>query len=111
MAEVISKKLLLFVCFILVFPLFVHPLESISSTRVRRMLKHSRPHETVMNVTTGAATHAEFHAAAHEVPSGPNPESNSFEKIKLLHRYFAIDSENMFKGCVIKLWKILVVYN
>ncbi|KAL8258480.1 hypothetical protein R6Q59_026433 [Mikania micrantha] len=76
MAEVISKKLLLFVCFLLVFPLFVHPLESTSSTRVRRMLKHSRPHETVMNVTTGAATHAEFHAAAHEVPSGPNPESN-----------------------------------
>ncbi|MFS8008247.1 hypothetical protein Hanom_Chr14g01270441 [Helianthus anomalus] len=76
MADVTSKKLLLFVGFLLVFPLFVHPLETNTFTHVRRLLKNSRPRETTMNVTTGAATHAEFHAAAHEVPSGPNPESN-----------------------------------
>ncbi|KAI3798170.1 hypothetical protein L1987_33439 [Smallanthus sonchifolius] len=76
MEDVTSKKLLLFVGILLVFPLFVHPLETSSSTYVRRLLKNSRPRETTMNTTSGAATHAGFHAAAHEVPSGPNPESN-----------------------------------
>ncbi|KAI3794925.1 hypothetical protein L1987_37566 [Smallanthus sonchifolius] len=77
MADVTSKKLLLFVGILIVFPLFVHPLETSSSTYVRRLLKNSRPHETTtMNTTAGAATHVGFHEAAHEVPSGPNPESN-----------------------------------
>ncbi|KAK1411146.1 hypothetical protein QVD17_37691 [Tagetes erecta] len=79
MANVTSKKLLIFVSFLLVFPLFVHPLDTHSAYVVRRLLKNPRPHETAMKATTGstnATTHQEFHAAAHEVPSGPNPESN-----------------------------------
>ncbi|KAI3746911.1 hypothetical protein L6452_09353 [Arctium lappa] len=77
MADVTSKKLLLFVALLLVVPLFVRSLETGHSTSVRRLLKHSQPPKTTMAATAAATTtHAEFHAAAHEVPSGPNPESN-----------------------------------
>lgn len=77
MAIVTSKKLLLLVGFLLVFPLFVHSLETSGLTSVRRFLNHSHTLKTAMNVTTGVtADHAEFNATAHEVPSGPNPESN-----------------------------------
>ncbi|KAI3518549.1 hypothetical protein L1887_07354 [Cichorium endivia] len=79
MADVVSKKLLLFLGLLLVVPLVVSPLETGCLTSGRRLLKHSQPPKTTMTTTiaaTGATTHAEFHAAAHEVPSGPNPESN-----------------------------------
>lgn len=80
MANVTSKKLLLFLGFLLVFPLFVHPLDTRGNAYVvRRLLNNPRSRETAVKVATGstnATTHAEFHAAAHEVPSGPNPESN-----------------------------------
>ncbi|KAL4578427.1 hypothetical protein LXL04_014550 [Taraxacum kok-saghyz] len=81
MADVIiSKKLLLFFGLLLVLPLVVCPFETGGLKSGRRLLKHSQPPKTTMATTiaaTGATTHAEFHAAAHEVPSGPNPESNS----------------------------------
>ncbi|CAI9298710.1 unnamed protein product [Lactuca saligna] len=72
MADVISKKLLLFFGLTLVVPPVVYPLETGSLTSGRRLLKHSQPPKTTM-ATTIATTHVEFHAAAHEVPSGPNP--------------------------------------
>ncbi|PWA83410.1 hypothetical protein CTI12_AA168410 [Artemisia annua] len=87
MADVTSKKLLLFVGLLLVFPLFVQALETSHLTPVRRFLKHSSIDKTTMAATTaGSTSHAEFHAAAHEVPSGPNPESNSVtEYFTLFH--------------------------
>ncbi|KAI3523601.1 hypothetical protein L1887_01849 [Cichorium endivia] len=64
-----SPELILFIGVLLLLPLFAHPLES----PVRRMLDYSPPPTTTI-ITTGDL--GGFLAAAHEVPSGANPDSN-----------------------------------
>ncbi|KAM7461991.1 hypothetical protein LguiA_030112 [Lonicera macranthoides] len=80
MAIAKSPFLFLFLGFLLIVPLFARPLDltvisEASSESTRRVLLDS---STTTAATTAArkTTSREVEAAAHEVPSGPNPESN-----------------------------------
>ncbi|CAH1452947.1 unnamed protein product [Lactuca virosa] len=63
-----NPKLVLFIGVLFLFPLFSHPLE----IPARHLLDYSPPPTTT--VTIGDL--GWFLAAAHEVPSGANPDSN-----------------------------------
>ncbi|CAK9173796.1 unnamed protein product [Ilex paraguariensis] len=97
-----SPTILVFLLLLFFVPLFARPLDvsmasMASSISVQRVLLYSpitmqstmnsnpgRPETTGTTTTTAAATaitttsnsNRQFWAAAHEVPSGPNPESN-----------------------------------
>ncbi|PWA72882.1 hypothetical protein CTI12_AA265750 [Artemisia annua] len=72
MANVSSRELVLFIGFLLLVPHFVHPL----GFPTRDFLDHLPPRETSAATTIATSHHGEFLAAAHEVPSGANPDSN-----------------------------------
>ncbi|GJV06065.1 hypothetical protein Tco_1343721 [Tanacetum coccineum] len=78
MANVSSRELILFIGFLLLVPHCVHPL----GFPMRDLLDHLPPRETSSVATTIATSHrGEFLAAAHEVPSGANPDSNNSSNV------------------------------
>ncbi|WRX22306.1 hypothetical protein QQP08_014793 [Theobroma cacao] len=93
--------LLLFLVLLLISPLFARPaymskvpicssyrqLLSSSTTNLHPFSTSSTPAATSTTSSTTssstATTDRQFKAAAHEVPSGPNPESNNFQQFSV----------------------------
>ncbi|MFQ6645824.1 hypothetical protein Gotur_018904 [Gossypium turneri] len=76
----------LFVLFLLISPLFARPIYSSSST-TRNLHPFSTSSTSIPAAQSpgkNGATDGRFEADVHEVPSGPNPESNNSS---LLERY------------------------
>ncbi|KAA8548429.1 hypothetical protein F0562_000113 [Nyssa sinensis] len=89
-SSVKSQSLLLFLGLLLIVPLFARPLDfsgiSMASTTTTKL--HGRQilssaaasTTTTTTIPSTTTTDRKFKAAAHEVPSGPNPESNRAEE-------------------------------